>query len=167
MPLPPDVKHTIAAKLHDGVRIESILNSIQDSMLDDTIGRRQLLSRQIILNIKNKLNIRSIMKHSNDHFSTSAWVEELQSQPQNPVLLYKPQGVVQSDETDNLGTNDFLLVLQTPSQRDVLKQYGGKAILMDATHSTTQYDFLLITIMVLEDYGEGVKRLQLTQMLCR
>ena len=114
MPLPPDVKHTIAAKLHDGVRIESILNSIQDSMLDDTIGRRQLLSRQIILNIKNKLNIRSIMKHSNDHFSTSAWVEELQSQPQNPVLLYKPQGVVQSDETDNLGTHDFLLVLQHP-----------------------------------------------------
>ena len=96
------------------------------------------------------------MKHSNDHFSTSAWIEELQSQPHNPVLLYKPQGVVQSDETDNLGTNDFLLVLQTPSQRDVLKQYGGKAILMDATHSTTQYDFLLITIMVIDDYGEGV-----------
>lgn len=65
------------------------------------------------------------MKLSNDHFSTSAWVEELQSQPQNRVLLYKPQGVVQSDETDNLGTNDFLLVLQTLFQRDDLKQYGG------------------------------------------
>ena len=83
LPLPPDVKHNIAAKLHDGVRIESILDSIRDSVLDNTIGRRQLLSRQNILNIKNKLNIRSIMKHSNDHFSTSAWVEELQSQPQN------------------------------------------------------------------------------------
>lgn len=27
---------------------------------------------------------------------------------------------------------------------------------MDATHSTTKYDFLLITIMVIDDYGEGV-----------
>lgn len=33
LPLPPDVKHNIAAKLHDGVRIESILDSIRDSVL--------------------------------------------------------------------------------------------------------------------------------------
>ena len=67
-----------------------------------------------IINIKNKLNIWSIMKHFNNHFSTSAWVEELQSQPQNPVPLYKPQRVVQSDETDNLGQMIFYLCCKHP-----------------------------------------------------
>ena len=54
------------------------------------------------------------MKHFNNHFSTSAWVEELQSQPQNPVPLYKPQRVVQSDETDNLGQMIFYLCCKHP-----------------------------------------------------
>ena len=51
----------------------------------------------------------------------------------------------------------FMLVLQTPFQKDVVQQYGNKAILMDATHSLTQYDFLLIAIMVIDDYGEGIQ----------
>ena len=37
-----------------------------------------------------------------------------------------------------------------------MQQYGGKAVLMDSTHSTTQYKFLLISIMVIDDYGEGI-----------
>ena len=37
-----------------------------------------------------------------------------------------------------------------------MKRYGTKAILMDATHGTTQYDFQLISIVVIDDYGEGL-----------
>ena len=37
-----------------------------------------------------------------------------------------------------------------------MKHYGNKAILMDATHGTTQYDFLLISILVIDEYGEGL-----------
>ena len=37
-----------------------------------------------------------------------------------------------------------------------MKKYGTKAILMDATHGTTQYDFQLISIVVIDDYEEGL-----------
>ena len=60
----------------------------------------------------------------------------------NPVLLFKQQGVEQTDPLNDLGKNNFLLVLQTEFQKDAMKRYGTKAILMDATHGTTQYDYL-------------------------
>ena len=50
----------------------------------------------------------------------------------------------------------FLLVLQTEFQKDVVTRYGNKVILTDATHGTTQYDFQLISTVVIDDYGEGL-----------
>ena len=37
-----------------------------------------------------------------------------------------------------------------------MMQYGSKVILMDATYGTTQYDFQLISILVIDDFGEGL-----------
>ena len=39
-----------------------------------------------------------------------------------------------------------------------MKHFGSKAILLDATHGTTctQYDFLLISLLVIDDHGEGI-----------
>ena len=50
----------------------------------------------------------------------------------------------------------FFMVLQTEFQKNAMKKYGAKAIFMDATHGTTQYDFQLISIVVIDDYGEGL-----------
>ena len=75
--------------------------------------------------------------------------------PYNPIILFKAQGTEQSDDINNLAKEDFLLVIQTEYQKDAMKHYGNKAILMDATHGTTQYDFLLISILVIDGYGEG------------
>ena len=55
LPVPQDVQYKIAAKLHDGVSIEKVLDSIRDDMSSGVIGREQLVSRQDILNIKKKL----------------------------------------------------------------------------------------------------------------
>ena len=38
----------------------------------------------------------------------------------------------------------------------MLTKFGGKTICMDATHGTNTYDFLLISVMVIDDYGEGI-----------
>ena len=156
LPISSELRLNIAAKLHDGVPVDVVLDSIRDSMPNGNITRKQLLSRQDILNIKKQLNIKSIMKHSNDLTSVCAWVEELQNEPNNPILLFKPQGMPQSEGMNNLGNDDFLIVIQTPFQKYVMRQYGNKAVLMDATQSTTQYKFLLISIVVIDDYGEGV-----------
>ena len=38
----------------------------------------------------------------------------------------------------------------------MLKAYGHNVFCMEATHSTNMYDFLLITVLVIDDFGEGV-----------
>ena len=50
---------------------------------------------------------------------------------------------------------DFIIIIQTPSQKDLLKEFGSKGVCCDATHNTTGYDFMLTTLLVLDDYGEG------------
>ena len=47
---------------------------------------------------------------------------------------------------------DFLLVIQTQYQMEVLKTFGGNVVCMDATHGTNIYDFYLVTIVVIDEY---------------
>ena len=73
---------------------------------------------------------------------------------QSPVLLYKPQG--KNKTFDNLHANDFVLAIQTPMQADMMKALGNeKVVCIDATHGTNGYDFLLITVLVTDEFGEG------------
>ncbi len=52
--------------------------------------------------------------------------------------------------------NDFVLAIQTSLQVDVLKNCGpNKIICIDATHGTNAYDFSLITVVVVDEFGEG------------
>ncbi len=85
-------------------------------------------------------------RHKDDQLSVSAWVLELKSLD---LVVFKPQG----EECDAIGKDDFALVIQTAFQCDMMKEYGPALICMDATHGTNHYDF---TIIVLDDYGEGV-----------
>uniref|UniRef100_A0A1X7TXT6 ZSWIM1/3 RNaseH-like domain-containing protein n=1 Tax=Amphimedon queenslandica TaxID=400682 RepID=A0A1X7TXT6_AMPQE len=60
-------------------------------------------------------------------------------------------------DIDNMANESFLLAVQTEFQRDAMKKFGnGKAVGMDATHGTNVYDFLLTTLMVIDNYGEGI-----------
>ena len=156
LPIPSDTRKLIAAKLHEGVSIEKILDSVRDTLSNGQIGCEQIVSRQDICNIQRQLNIDSITKHSNDLLSTCAWVQEMEDMAYNPVLLFKPQGPQENDKSLNLSDDDFLLAIQTEFQKDAMLQFGKKVILMDATHGTTQYDFLLISVLVVDGHGEGV-----------
>ena len=70
-------------------------------------------------------------------------------------MLYKRQGEPQPKNCDNLDDEDFALVLQTPTQAEILKELG-KIICIDSTHGTNGYDCNLITILVIfVKFGEG------------
>ena len=45
--------------------------------------------------------------------------------------------------------------LQTKFQGD-MKKYCKDVICMDATHRTNAYDFLLITVLVVDEFGGGI-----------
>jgi len=74
----------------------------------------------------------------------------------SPVLLYKGQGVKPSDDTPRLARSDFILCMQTITQRRFMLQFGcGNIVCLDSTHCTTQYDFVLVTVMVVDDFVDG------------
>ena len=142
----------IAGQLQQGITAERIIRG-------DTAGginREHLVTKLDIHNIKNHYNITGVMRHSNDLTSVCAWVEELKSLPYNPILLFKPQGEPQPEYMDIIGNNDFILAIQTEFQRDMLCLYGNMCVCMDATHGTNMYDFNLITLLVIDEFGEGI-----------
>jgi hypothetical protein len=78
--------------------------------------------------------------------------EMAKKETESPVLFYKKQGQIIA-EIVGLGENDFALVIQTPLYRQ--KCGNNKVICVDATHGTTAYDFLLISLIVVDEFGEG------------
>ena len=145
----------IAAQLQQGVTMERIMDNIRENVVEG-ITREHLVTKQDVHNIKNQYNIEGVMRHSNDLTSVCAWVEELISSPNNPVLLFKAQGEEQPHGMDNVGSDDFILGIQTDFQLDMLCKYGHMCICMDATHGTNMYDFKLITLLVHDEFGEGI-----------
>jgi hypothetical protein len=152
--MPEQLRLSIAAKLTQGVTFEKILDDIRDSVGAKGLQREHLTSRQDMRNIMRQYNIEGIEKHPNDHTSVSAWVHEMQSMEFDPVIVFKQQGV--ASEEPNILESDFLLGLQTQFQLDMMKAFGNNVICLDATHGTNLYDFLLVTVMVIDDFGEGI-----------
>ena len=60
------------------------------------------------------------------------------------IILYKPQGKLQLDTCKYLTERDFILVLQTPLQADLMKKLGNdKVICVDSTHGTKLMNMIL------------------------
>jgi len=158
LPVPEDIKHFIAAKLQDGVSLDRILDDVRNNSTSPGVGRQHLVTKQDINNIKRKLNLQCVQKNPNDLMSVFTWVQELKSLPYNPIVVFKPQEEESSLHipSGSLTNNTFLLGIQTEYQRDAMQHYGNKLICMDSTHGTNIYDFLLISIIVVDDYGEGL-----------
>ena len=148
--LPESTRLEIAAKLHNGVSIERILDDIRDS--GKQINRGHLATRQDIHNIKNNYNIEGVSRHMNDLSSVNIWVEQLQSCEYNPVILHKTQG----KQGAGFNEKDFALGIQTEFQRDMLKKFGNCTVCIDTTYNTNMYDFYLTTLLVIDEYGEGI-----------
>ena len=98
----------IAAQLQQGVTIERIMDNIRNNKME-VITREYLVTKQYVHNVKNQYNIEGVMRHTNDLTSVCAWVEELRTLPNSPVLLFKPQGEPQPDDMNNVRKDDFVL----------------------------------------------------------
>lgn len=116
--------------------------------------RIHLLDRQDLRNIKRQFNL-TPQYHKNDVTSVELFVKHLQMLGDDcPVLYYKKQGV--ECETHCFDKDDFVLVLMTSFQQSVAKRFASKKVCVDSTHGTTGYDFLLTTLLTVDEYGEGV-----------
>lgn len=144
----------LAAKIKQGVSLDKIMDELEEELIAG-IRRGCVVERKDLLNIIDEFHLDKDKVHANDAFSVDMWV---QSQRQNGdcdmVVLYKPQGV--DDWGTDLQEKDFMLVLMTKYQEDLLTKFGTEKILIDSTHGTTEYDFQLTTLMTVDEFGAGI-----------
>ena len=139
--------------LVDKIQHRHILDDIRDNC-GTILKRSHLTTRKDIANIERTFGLRRAERHK-DATSVAVWVQGMMKSESNPILLYKSQGSEPSQETPSLEKNDFILVLQTPLQEDMLINFGSNIICMYDTHGTNSYDFSIITFLVVDEYGEG------------
>ena len=48
-----------------------------------------------------------------------------------------------------------MIVIQTQAQKKLLEKFGQNGLCCDTTHGTTGYDFLLMTLLVVDEFGQG------------
>ena len=144
----------IAKKLSEGVTVDRILDDVRDN-ISSNFNRSHLLTRKDILNIERAFLLRSTEKHTDDATSVAILIKELnEADKESPVLFYKQQGKCLNDH-QFLDKHDFVLVLQTPYQSVMMKEFGHNVICIDSTFKTTGYDFTLITVLIIDEFGEG------------
>ena len=85
-----------------------------------------MITRKDISNIERLFGLWETEKHPDDAISTALWVEELsQRGDTNPVLLFKEQGKL-LDGYNHLKKDDFMMILQTPLQANLMKKFAKK-----------------------------------------
>ena len=115
----------------------------------------RLPNRRGISGTERAYGLRTVQRHENDQQSTLAWSEEWKQTDQNPVLFLKLQDE-DAQEGYDLAKEDFLMVIKTPFQQEMLTKFADKGICCDSTHGTNGYDFPLTTIHVIDEFGQGI-----------
>lgn len=90
-----------------------------------------------------------------DAISVQRIVQELQQEIPSPVLLYKQQGVKDPDYL-KLEEDTFLLVIMSSFQANLFNTFSDKIVCIDSTHKTNQYRFKLLTVIVPDEYHNGM-----------
>ncbi|XP_050311335.1 uncharacterized protein LOC126746956 isoform X1 [Anthonomus grandis grandis] len=147
-------RENLAVKISSKVPFEDILDEIRDSITDSELKRLHLLTKKDLYNIEACFNLcSSSVRHKNDIISVESWINDMQSNG-DAVLFYKPQGS-ESEEWPMLKNEDFVLIIMTAAQCEMLKIYGTDCICIDGTHGMNNYDFELITLLVVDDFRQG------------
>ena len=144
----------IAAKIQQGVSKERILDDLRESINEEGISRAYLLAKKDISNIERTYGLTEVQRHPNDQQSVLSWIEQWNHEEDNPMLFHKLQGQ-KAKEGYILLEDDFLVIIQTPLQREMYKIFGSRGVCCDSTHGTNGYDFTLVTIMVIDDFEQG------------
>ncbi|GFW10557.1 MULE domain-containing protein [Trichonephila clavipes] len=137
------------APLHPDIREEITVDS----------GRKMLIEKRDVHNIKREFNINGYVKRNEiDAVSVKLWAEEKKNNGENCIVYFKEQG--QSGNDYCLIEEDFVLVIMTDFQKEVIKKYGKDKICIDGTLGlnthTHSYDFNLYSVLVVDEHKNGI-----------
>ena len=151
--LTTSTRQQIAAKLQQGISKEKILDDIRESV-GLAFQREHLVDKRDLFNIEKAFGLDNIQRHPNDQDSVLSWIQEWEGSDDNPIVFYKLQG--QLKEEVALKKDDFVVIMQTEFQKHLMQKFGSKGLCCDTTHGTTGYDFKLNSLLVLDEFEEGV-----------
>ncbi|XP_077525913.1 uncharacterized protein LOC144137798 isoform X3 [Haemaphysalis longicornis] len=162
-------KTAIASKLHKGVSLDTVLDSVRERF-EGTLQRVHLLARQDlnVLADSRPEGGRAVGEgeaseegEEDECLGVLAWVERMGREEDNPVLYFKQRGqpdcaeVLDRQPEDLLADDDFMLVLMTHPQLELLRMLGGRRICIDWTHGAPGMELQLLTVVCLDGSGGG------------
>ncbi|XP_018913181.2 uncharacterized protein [Bemisia tabaci] len=153
--LTPSDRRKIADQIASKVSFDEILDNIRQSVDGMPSERLHLLKRKDLHNIEKEFSLAGeTEKLQNDAVSIHSWVNSVSNQADPCVLFYKPLGQTLDIPNTTLKDDDFILILMNSSQSQLLLKYGKDKIVLDGTY-TSDSDFQLITILVIDDVGHS------------
>lgn len=151
--LTSEERQSIAAKIASKKPFSVILDEVRDSVSNSELERIHLLTRKDLYNIESSFNLNSsAVRHREDAISVDSWARDMQVA--GTVLFYKPQETIDSTHSF-LKSEDFVLIIMTDAQSDMLLKYGSDCICVDGTHGLNGYGFEMNTILVLDELRQG------------
>lgn len=119
--------------------------------------RNDFITLADVCRIEKAIEAETIHLDPDDGKSTFLWVEQLCAS--NSLLGFKSRACL-VPLGSKLADDAFVLMVQTPSQREQFHHYGNKAIIfIDGTHNTTMYqNMTLTTILVRDHWGHGTHK---------
>ncbi|GFU32061.1 uncharacterized protein NPIL_606511 [Nephila pilipes] len=153
--LTADERENIASKIAAKIPLDNILDEIRNSISDAGLERVHLLTKKDLHNIEKSFNLSSnSVKHENDGVSVDMWVREMQNSENPCILFYKTQGST-CTQYSFLKENDFVLIIMTEAQGEILKKFSSDCICIDGTHGVNGYGFELVTLLTIDDLRQG------------
>lgn len=150
MTLNKEEKSQLAKKIAQKIPFNVILDEIRGSVENSNLKRVHLTNKKDLFNIEHCYQLAHPPTwHENDAISVETWINSVKDE--GCVLFYKPQGSLHPP----FKNEDFILIIMTSSQTEILKDFGSDIICVDGTHGTNCYDFELHTVLVVDELREG------------
>lgn len=143
----------ICEKLKSGIPLETVLDVIRENATDLTTPLN-LISMKDLHNIKRDFQLFDDRRDHNDFVSVNKMVNYLNEQDDKTIRYFRLPGSQLEAETRS---TSFMIVLATDFQLSILKKFGHEGtICLDSTHGTAGYDYSLTSIVVIDDFGNGM-----------
>lgn len=143
----------IAEKIALKIPFEDILDEVRDSIANSTLDRTHLLTKKDLYNIEQGFNLRAdSIRRPKDSVSVDSWIHEFMEKD-DVYVFYKSQEMVYTKHSQ-LKLDDFMLVIMSHPQRDILLKHGSDVICIDGTHGMKNSDLDLLTLLVRDDLGQ-------------
>ncbi|XP_065203989.1 uncharacterized protein LOC135834080 [Planococcus citri] len=146
-------KAELAGKMKQGVPLSRVLDDIREEE-PTTIKRIHLTDRNDLHNIKKTYGINCPLRYdNNDPTSVAVFIEKMKmNEKGNPIIFFKDQ----QTELESFEKKDFILIMMSEFQKEMFVKYGHRCVCIDGTHGLNEYKFILYTIVVLDEFDNGI-----------